>query len=149
MALQELIDCPYYLITRAGLVVTAHLKREFAVAGVGKVRPAYLGVLMSLWQEDGPKVVDLGRHAGLEPSTMTGLLDRMERDGLVSRVPDPDDRRAQRIRLTSEGKQVQPVVEKLVDRTLNKVLEEVLERDLSQLKKTLRSVLTNANKLGE
>lgn len=149
MTFQEPTDCPYYLITRAGLVVTAHLKREFAAAGVGQVRPAYLGVLMSLWREDGPKVVDLGRQAGLEPSTMTGLLDRMERDGLVSRVPDPEDRRAQRIRLTKEGRRVQPAVQKLLDRTLGKVLDEVGEKDLSQLKQTLRQLLSNANKLGD
>ena len=72
-------ECPYYLITRVSLGATAAMKRGFIEAGIGFVRPAYLGSLMSLWREDGLKVIDLGRRAGLEPSTMTGLLDRMER----------------------------------------------------------------------
>ena len=83
------IDCPYYLISRVTLVVTSALKKGFTEAGVTAVKPAYLGVLLTLWREDGLKVIDLGRKAGLEPSTMTGLLDRMERDTLLYREADP------------------------------------------------------------
>ena len=36
---------------------------------LGVVRPAYLGVLMSLWQEDGLRLAELGRRVALEPST--------------------------------------------------------------------------------
>ena len=95
-------DCPYYLISRATLAVTSHLKKGFANEGIGTIKPAYLGVLLSLWDEDGLKANELGKRAGLEPSTMTGLLDRMERDGLVKREPDPNDRRAHRIHLTQD-----------------------------------------------
>ena len=59
----KVTECPYYLVSRATLVVTAALKRGLAEAGMAHVRPAYLGVLMSLWQEDGVKVVELGRRA--------------------------------------------------------------------------------------
>ena len=51
----------------------------------------------------GSKVIDLGRRAGLEPSTMTGLLDRMERDGLVERRADAADRRVLQVFLTATG----------------------------------------------
>ena len=142
---ESLTDCPYYLITRASLTSTAYLKRELAEAGVTQVRPAYLGVLMSLWREDGLKVVDLGRRAGLEPSTMTGMLDRMERDGLLARHPDPEDRRAQRIMLTDEGRSMQKQVEDVVDRTLVGILDGVAKRDIELLKKTLRHVLANTH----
>ena len=39
---------------------------------------------------------------------MTGLLDRMERDGYVTREPDPEDRRAHKIYITDKGKGVDP-----------------------------------------
>jgi DNA-binding MarR family transcriptional regulator len=144
---EDLTDCPYYLITRASLVVTGYLRRMLAEAGAGQVRPAYLGVLMSLWREDGLKVVELGRRAGLEPSTMTGLVDRMERDGLLARRPDPDDRRAQRIHLTDEGRRVEGAVSQIVDRTLGSVLEGVDEDDMDRLKTALRRVLSNTHRL--
>lgn len=142
-----LTDCPYYLVSRTSLLVTAALKREFRAADVDRVRPAYLGVLMSLWREDGLIVVELGRRAGLEPSTMTGLLDRMARDGLVERSSDPTDRRVQRIHLTASGRAAERPVTEVVDRALAKMLEGVGEDDLEKLKVTLRHVLGNADKL--
>ncbi|MBW2457675.1 MAG: MarR family transcriptional regulator [Deltaproteobacteria bacterium] len=140
----EVTDCPYYLVSRATLVITNVLRRELQSAGIDEVKPAYLGVLMSLWTEDSLKVVELGRRAGLEPSTMTGLLDRMERDGLVIRAADPADRRAHRIRLTEAARSVQGRVLAIVDESLAAVHDGVSERDAATLKKTLRKLLTNA-----
>jgi len=141
-------ECPYYLISRVSLVVTAALKKEFASSGVGQVKPAYLGVLMSLWQEDGLKVIELGKKAGLEPSTMTGLLDRMERDELLARAPDANDRRVLRIYLTKAGRQVREPVLKVVDRVLSKIFAGISEDDIDQAKQLLRRVLANAHTTG-
>lgn len=137
-------ECPYYLLSRASLSATAALRRGFAGAGVDNVRPAYMGVLLALWQEDGLKVLELSRRAGLEPSTMTGLLDRMERDGLLSRTPDPDDRRAQRICLTPEGLAAREPIMKAVDETLAKLLAGIDEQELENLKRLLRKILSNS-----
>jgi MarR family transcriptional regulator, organic hydroperoxide resistance regulator len=40
---------------------------------------------------------------GQKPSTLTGVLDRLERRGLLERAPHPTDRRALQAKLTSEG----------------------------------------------
>lgn len=47
---------------------------------------------------------DLGATLGLEKSSLTGLVDRAVRRGLVRREPDPDDRRAVHVVLTDEGR---------------------------------------------
>jgi DNA-binding MarR family transcriptional regulator len=146
MGIRDPQNCPYYLISRSTLAVTAELKQEFASAGLEGVRPAYLGVLMGLWRDDGLSAVELARRAGLEPSTMTGLLDRMERDGLLVRRADPADRRAQRIHLTEAGRTVREPTLAAVDRTLARVLEGVSEADLIRIKDTLRRVLTNTDR---
>jgi len=138
-------ECPYYLISRVSLVVTAALKKEFASSGVGQVKPAYLGVLMSLWQEDGLKVIELGKKAGLEPSTMTGLLDRMERDELVARTADTRDRRVLRIYLTKIGRQVRDPVLKAVERVLSEIFAGIPQDEIAQTKQLLRRVLANAH----
>jgi DNA-binding MarR family transcriptional regulator len=140
-------ECPFYLVSRASLAVTALLKRELAAAGVEQVRPSYLAVLMCLWREEGLKVVELGSRAGLEPSTMTGLLDRMERDGLVRRSADPSDRRAQRVHLTEQAHDVRQLALAVVDRAVRGVLGDVSEHELNQLKRLLRTVLANTERL--
>ena len=146
MTLTLVTDCPYYLLTRASLAVTAALRRELAAAGFPRVRPAYIGVLMCLWREDGLQAVELGRRAGLEPSTMTGMLDRMERDRLVERRPDPADRRAQRIVLTEEGRRCRGVVDELVDRVLARAFDGVADEGQDALKTALRRVLDNVTR---
>jgi DNA-binding MarR family transcriptional regulator len=136
-------ECPYYLLSRASLSATGALRRGFAEAGVENVRPAYLGVLLALWEEDGLKVLDLSRKAGLEPSTMTGLLDRMERDQLLTRTPDLEDRRVQRISLTRLGVDAKEPIMKAVDNTLSKILAGISEEDVEYLKRLLRKMLSN------
>ncbi|MEV7801479.1 MarR family transcriptional regulator [Microbispora sp. NPDC088329] len=46
---------------------------------------------------------ELGATLGLAKSSLTGLVDRSERNGLVQRTPDPQDSRAVRVSLTRQG----------------------------------------------
>ena len=138
-------DCPYYLVTRVSLAATSVFKRVFAEAGITELKPAYIGTLMSLWNEDGLKVIELGRRAGLEPSTMTGLMDRMERDGLVKRVPDPEDRRVLKIYLTESGHAIQDTVARAVDRVMAQVFSGIGDDNILHLKDTLRRMLANVH----
>jgi DNA-binding MarR family transcriptional regulator len=49
---------------------------------------------------------ELADLAGVTRATMTGLIDTLERDGLVKRVPDPVDRRMMSVHLTARGQEV-------------------------------------------
>ena len=139
------VNCPYYLVSRVTLMVTSALKKGLVAAGVADVRPSYLGALLALWQEDALKVVELGRRSGLETSTMTGLIDRMERDGLVERRDDANDRRVQRINLTEKGREAMNPSLAAVDKILATVFAGVSEEDLSKTTDVLRRVLANSH----
>jgi MarR family transcriptional regulator for hemolysin len=67
---------------------------------------------------EGLTQVELAEKAGVEASTMTRLLDGLQADGLIERLPVPGDRRAKRVRLT-------PQTPELV-RRLNAVVEAVV-----------------------
>lgn len=56
--------------------------------------------------EAGIRMSDLARKVVLTKAGLTSLVDRLERRGLVQRVPDPDDRRVVRITLTRPGEEV-------------------------------------------
>ena len=52
----------------------------------------------------GPRTpAELAEAAGVTRATMTGLIDTLERDGLVKREPDPNDRRMMSVVLTTKG----------------------------------------------
>ncbi|MES2627271.1 MAG: MarR family transcriptional regulator [Pseudomonadota bacterium] len=76
---------------------------------VGLTRSQWF-VLAFLLREDGVQQQRLAELMELTPITMTGLLDRLERDGWVERRQDPEDRRAKRIFMT---KKVLPVLKKI------------------------------------
>lgn len=60
-------------------------------------------VLQTLGLEGPRSMAAIGQHLGLTPSTMTGLVDRLEDQGLVRRDRHDSDRRAFLLRLTRKG----------------------------------------------
>ena len=55
-------------------------------------------------REEAVNQLELVRLTRLKPPTVSVLLRRMEQEGFVSRLPDPDDRRAVLVRLTDKGR---------------------------------------------
>ncbi len=60
-------------------------------------------VIQALGLEGGRPIAAIGQQLGLTPSTMTGLVDRLEAQGFLRREPHPSDRRATVLRLTRKG----------------------------------------------
>lgn len=64
------------------------------------------GLLMAVRDDaTGIPLGDVGRALDLGASALSGLVDRMHKSGLVERVPDPEDKRAFRLRLTPAGRE--------------------------------------------
>ena len=60
-------------------------------------------LLTALYEEDGVPISVVAQKVALDKATLTGLLDRLERDNLIGRKADPADRRAIRIFLTPKA----------------------------------------------
>jgi DNA-binding MarR family transcriptional regulator len=90
-----------YLINRVARSMANQLAEELRPAGVGIGQWA---VLMFLWARDGMSQAELSRVVAIEPPTMVRTIDRMVRDGFVTRAADPDDGRISRIYLTDRGR---------------------------------------------
>lgn len=81
----------------------------------------------------------LGRKLFLDNPTMTGIIDRMERDGFLERVPDENDRRVIKVRLTKKSKalrgQIQEIATDIDQRTSKMLNESVYNQTLDILKR--------------
>ena len=93
-------------LLRAGNEVLHHSESYFARHGLSHGRFA---VLMQLSRKadkaSQPRTpAELAKLTGVTRATMTGLVDTLERDGLVRREPDPDDRRMMFVDLTERGR---------------------------------------------
>jgi len=70
------------------------------------ITPPQFFVLRILWYEDGFPLKYLANLAKCSRSTMTGIIDTMEKNGLVMRVPNPKDGRSTLVNLTNIGKEL-------------------------------------------
>ena len=80
------------------------LKRALEAKLIGRnLTATQYVVLARLWLEDGVSITELGDRLGFDSPTLTGVIDRMERDGLVERKRNDEDRRVVRVYLTPKG----------------------------------------------
>jgi len=93
--LEPLVDA----LVRTTFEVTGVLTRLAAVYDVSLTQVRLLGIL----RDRRARVTDLAAYLGLDKSTMSGLVDRAERRGLVARAKNPDDGRAVDVYLTPAG----------------------------------------------
>lgn len=90
------------LLVTAGRLVEQELAQSLRPLNL---TPAGLGVLQQL--EDEPRAQrDLARSARVEEQTISQVVDRLERLGMVERRPDPNDRRRHLVTLTRRGRSV-------------------------------------------
>ena len=90
-----------YLVNRVARSIAYQLAEEIRPAGVAI---GQWSVLMFLWAREGMSQADLSRVVAIEPPTMVRTIDRMVRDGLITRTADPSDGRISRIHLTDRGR---------------------------------------------
>lgn len=91
----DLVDA----LVQAAFGVIAVLNRVAAQHDLSLTQLRMLGIL----RDRQPGVTELAGHLGLEKSTVSGLVDRATRRGLIERAIDPVDGRAVRVRLSDDG----------------------------------------------
>lgn len=100
-SLLEVLSTPGHLISLAA--------RGFARLSEARLKPlgfgvGHLPVLVALQDGQAGSQRDLARFARIEQPSMAQMLARMERDGLVRRIPDPADGRSSQISLTETAR---------------------------------------------
>ena len=93
----------FRLYTATRLITQAYTP---ILTALGITYPQYL-VLMVLWEKDNQPVNDIAHRLLLETNTVTPLLQRMEKLGIVSRRKGEQDKRQQIVSLTPKGKELE------------------------------------------
>ena len=88
---------------------------------LGITYPQYL-VLMVLWEQDAQPVNDIARRLLLETNTVTPLLQRMEKLGIVVRKRGKEDKRQQIVSLTEKGKAMEEQAYTIIPAGMGKAL---------------------------
>lgn len=113
--------------------------------GMSIARANLLFAVHAAIEHDGSsRMVDIALDLGVTPRTLTTMVDALEKQGFLQRVPDPDDRRAIQLELTGDGKALIPSLAQAVEsasevvvgpldeherRTLMQVMNRLIERE--------------------
>lgn len=112
---------PHNLAYRIKLLSQVFARKLQAVLEPYGLTPAHWGVLCCLWQEDGVATITISQRLQQLGGTFTGVLESMEKQRLIRRERDIEDRRVWRVWLTESSEELRDVLPPLV-KTLEKEL---------------------------
>ena len=131
----ELRNCINYLLTVAQHEVFVVFSERLAEFGV---TPGQYGILNCLWSQGSATPKEIAQTLRLENSTVSGMLDKLQKRGLVTRVLDPNDRRSIRVEASEAGKAIREDVLRTVDELNQAVLAPFTAQQRQQLLELLR-----------
>ena len=108
---------------------------------MGLTHPQYL-VMLALWERSPRSLRDLSEALQLDPGTLSPLVKRLERSGLVTRERDPEDERMLCLSLTPKGRRLRTRAEKVPEQIVAKLGMPV--RDLQHMHTVLTKVIAAA-----
>lgn len=120
------------------LAYRTHLKRFASIGRAHDIRAPQFEILKLVYLNRDLKQTDLATALGKKPANLVTALDELERRRLLTRVPDPNDRRQRVVRLTQHG---EALTRELVERydELNRELRERFgDRELDELIRLLK-----------
>lgn len=133
-----------YLLNRAGARIATAFGEE--------VRP--LGASLQIWrvlaalrERDGRRMGDLSATTSIEVSTLTRLVDQMEKKGLVSRQRDADDARVVALHVTAAGKRLTRRIVPIAERYERVALKGFASAEAKALRNALRRLYINMDEL--
>ncbi|WP_020075626.1 MarR family winged helix-turn-helix transcriptional regulator [Cryocola sp. 340MFSha3.1] len=127
-----------WLLHRAAQRMHAVTEREAVAHGL-QLRD-YI-ILSALDKTTGLTQIELGRVLGLDKTTLTSQLDRLERNGLIERRPDPRDRRARIPVITEEGEALRSAAARSADEAERHALRDFDDDDIVRLRRILFAIV--------
>ena len=128
----------FRLYTASRLVTKAY---HPLLSGHGLTYPQYL-VLLVLWEKDKQPVNDIAKRLYLETNTVTPLIQRMEKEGILTRTKGTKDARQMIVTLTKKGKKLQDQLAEVPSTVGNAVIcESFTEETSPELFKMLDDII--------
>lgn len=133
----KLQSCINYLLTTAQHEVFQTFSSRLAQFNI---TPGQYGVLGCLWENGSCTPKEIAQILHLENSTISGVLDRMQKRGLIDRVVDPNDRRSVQVVTTEEGAAMRDDVLRLIDELNMEILSGFTPEQRAMLLDSLRQI---------
>ena len=126
----------------ASTAVASRLQKNFRLAGL-EITIEQWSVLYHLWKQDGLSQQELCNRTFRDKPSITRLLDNLEKQKLVKRMPSKDDRRINLVCLTEPAKLLQDKTIELANQTMDEALVGVGKNEIEIVKQVFQKVYDN------
>ena len=144
---------PFKIDEHTGILIkkAARLFEQVANKNLDKLGVTYTQTifLVRLWEKDGQNQIELAKSAGLKQPSVVRILDRMERDNLISRVRNKDDRRIYNFYLTEKAKKACRKLEDHANAMHDIATMKIAKKDIEKLNKLITNIITNLQRFLE
>lgn len=103
-------------------------------------------IIYEIANRDQVIAADLAKDLGLDPGYLSRILDRLEQNGLIRKVPSPSDGRQRLLRLTPEGEEAAALLDRRSREEIGEMLGNLSEQDQNRL---IQAMYTIEQLLGE
>jgi len=132
-----------FLITQIKQIGGRIFEQILKDSGIDEFNGPQGRILYILWEHGPVSLTEIGRMTALAKTTLTGMIDRMEEKGLVTREQHPSDRRAILIHLTPAAKRLQRDYNSLSDRINEFYYKGFSEEEVAAFEEKLKQILKN------
>lgn len=133
----ELSQCINFLLTTAQHTVFQFLSGKLAEYDI---TPSQYAVLSCLWGREHQTPKQIAETLYLETSTISGVLDRMQKKNLIDRVVNKEDRREVQVTITEKGRALEEPIQAIIEEVNQEVLKGFSESEKERLIKTLKTI---------
>lgn len=131
-----------YLLGTASRALSLRLNKNLNENG-GIVTFEQWVILVRLWEKDGLSQQEIANICGKDKTTITRLLDTLEKEEIIRREEDKNDRRNKLIFLTSAGKKLKNSLVPLALKTLDEAQEGINKKEMEICLKVLKQIKAN------
>ena len=134
-----------FLIAKVQLLSERVFSKILAKYELSEISPAQGRILFVLWNKDGISIQELAKKTSLGKSTLTSMLDRLEKAGFVKRVPSKEDRRAILIKLTEKDRECRDLYTKITKEKTELFYNGFTSKEIDAFEGYLQRILDNLN----
>ena len=135
---------PGHHIRRLQQIAVAIFLEETAEFGI---TPVQFAALQAIHTQPGLDQRSLARTIGYDTSTIGGVVDRLEKRGLVQRQASPTDRRVRQLLLTDEGRRVLALIMAPMQRAQHRMLAPLPEAERAEFMRLLQVLVQGNNEV--
>ena len=132
-----------FLITKIKQLHSRALAQCISDKGIDAFSGEQGKILFVLWQKDKITQKELATETGLAKNTITVMLEKMEKNDLIRRITDENDKRKSLVILTEHAKSLKKSFDEISDEMLKKVYKGFSEEEIDKYEEYLHRIIRN------